>query len=93
MSDIENRKQLKKQWEAIHPIDRPDWEAFKRGIWKSRKLHHSWPMADMADRERRAKEWTEHLAKKAEREKKMFEAAEAVGTVIDDEIWDFGPEC
>ena len=50
-------------------------------------------MADMADRERRAKEWTEHLAKKAEREKKMFEAAEAVGTVIDDEIWDFGPEC
>ena len=23
----------------------------------------------------------------------MFEAAEAVGTVRDDEIWDFGPEC
>ena len=93
MRDIEKRKELKKQWEAIHPIDRPDWELFKRGIWKSRKLHHIWPMADMADRERRAKEWTEHLAKKAEREKKMFEAAEAVGTVIDDEIWDFGPEC
>ena len=30
---------------------------------------------------------------RAEREKKMFEAAEAVGTVIDGEIWDFGPEC
>ena len=29
---------------------------------------------------------------RAEREKKMFEAAEAVGTVIDGEIWDFGPE-
>ena len=66
MSDIEKRKELKNRWEAIHPIDRPDWESFKRGIWKSRKLHHIWPMADMADRDRRAKEWTEHLAKKAE---------------------------
>jgi len=62
MRDIEKRKELKKQWEAIHPIDRPDWESFKRGIWKSRKLHHIWPMADMADRERRAKEWAEHMA-------------------------------
>ena len=90
---IEKRKEVKREWESIHPIDRPDWESFKRGIWKGRKLHHIWPMADMEDRKRRAKEWTEHLAKKAEREKKMFEAAEAVGTVIDDEIWDFGPEC
>ena len=66
MTDIEKRKELKNKWESIHPIDRPDWESFKRGIWKGRKLHHIWPMADMADRERRAKEWTEHLAKKAE---------------------------
>ena len=66
MSDIEKRKEVKREWESIHPIDRPDWESFKRGIWKGRKLSHIWPMADMADRERRAKEWTEHLAKKSE---------------------------
>ena len=64
MSDIEKRKELKREWEAIHPIDRPDWESFKRGIWKARKLHHIWPMADIVDRDRRAKEWAEHLAKK-----------------------------
>ena len=93
MSDIEKRKEVKREWESIHPIDRPDWESFKRGIWKARKLNHIWPMADMADRERRAKEWTEHLAKKAEREEKMFEAAEAVGNVVDGEIYDFGCEC
>jgi len=66
MSDIEKRKEVKREWESIHPIDRPDWESFKRGIWKGRKLSRIWPMADMADRERRAKEWTEHLAKKSE---------------------------
>ena len=93
MSDIEKRKEVKREWESIHPIDRPDWESFKRGIWKGRKLSRIWPMADMADRERRAKEWTEHLAKKAEREEKMFEAAEAVGNVVDGEIYDFGCEC
>ena len=93
MSDIEKRKEVKREWESIHPIDRPDWESFKRGIWKARKLNHICPMADMADRERRAKEWTEHLAKKAEREEKMFEAAEAVGNVVDGEIYDFGCEC
>jgi len=93
MREIEGRKALKRAWENIHPIDRPDWESFKRGIWKARKLNHIWPMADMADRERRAKEWTEHLAKKAEREEKMFEAAEAVGNVVDGEIYDFGCEC
>ena len=60
---IEKRKEVKREWESIHPIDRPDWESFKRGIWKGRKLSHIWPMADMADRERRAKEWAEHLAK------------------------------
>ena len=64
MSDIEKRKELKKEWESIHPIDRPDWESFKRGIRKARKLHHIWPMADIVDRDRRAKEWAEHLAKK-----------------------------
>jgi hypothetical protein len=93
MRDIEKRKELKNKWELIHPIDRPDWESFKRGIWKGRKLSHIWPMADMADRERRAKEWAEHLAKKAEREKKMFEAAEAVGSTSGGEIFDFGCEC
>jgi len=61
---IEKRKEVKREWESIHPIDRPDWESFKRGIWKARKLNHIWPMAHMADRERRAKEWAEHLAKK-----------------------------
>ena len=67
MRDIEKRKELKKAWEAIHPVDRPDWESFKRGIWKStRKLSNIWPMADMAEREERAKRWEEHLAKKAE---------------------------
>ena len=56
MRDIEKRKELKREWESIHPIDRPDWESFKRGIWKARKLHHIWPMADIVDRDRRAKE-------------------------------------
>lgn len=93
MSDIEKRKELKKRWESIHPVDRPDWESFKRGIWKGRKLHHIWPMADMAEREERAKAWKEHLAKKAEREKEMFEAAEAVGSTSGGEIFDFGCEC
>ena len=93
MSDIEKRKELKKRWESIHPIDRPDWESFKRGIWKARKLHHIWPMAHMADRDRRSKEWKEHLAKKAEQEKEMFEAAEAVGSTSGGEIFDFGCEC
>ena len=79
MSDIEKRKELKKRWESIHPVDRPDWESFKRGIWKGRKLHHIWPMADMAE--------------KAEREEKMFEAAEAVGSTNGGEIFDFGCEC
>ncbi len=36
-------------------------------------------------------------AKKAEalkkRREEMFEAAEAVGNVVDGEIWDFGCEC
>jgi len=63
---IEKRKEVKREWEAIHPIDRPDWESFKRGIWKARKLHHIWPTADIVDRDRRAKEWAEHLAKKSE---------------------------
>ena len=58
------RKEVKREWESIHPIDRPDWESFKRGIWKARKLHHIWPMADIVDRDKRAKEWAEHLAKK-----------------------------
>ena len=66
MRDIEKRKELKIKWESIHPVDRPDWESFKRGIWKGRKLHHIWPMADMAEREERAKRWKEHLAQKAE---------------------------
>jgi len=69
MKEIEvlRRMELKEKWEAIHPVDRPDWESFKRGIWKARKLSHIWPMAHMADRDRRAKEWAEHLAKKAEK--------------------------
>ena len=28
-----------------------------------------------------------------EKMQRMFEAAEAVGSVRNDEIWDFGPEC
>jgi len=69
MKEIEvlRRMELKEDWEAIHPIDRPDWESFKRGIWKARKLSRVWPMADLADRERRAKEWAAHLEKKAEK--------------------------
>jgi hypothetical protein len=59
---IENRKALLKTWQGIHPVDRPDWESFKRGTWKGRKLNHIWALADMADRERRAKEWSAHLA-------------------------------
>ena len=31
--------------------------------------------------------------REAKREKEMFEAAEAVGNVVDGEIWDFGCEC
>ena len=69
MKEIEvlRRMELKEDWESIHPIDRPDWESFKRGIWKARKLSHIWPMAHLADRERRAKEWAKHLEKKAKK--------------------------
>ena len=33
MREIEERKALKRAWENIHPIDRPTWEQFKRGIF------------------------------------------------------------
>ena len=41
-------------------------------------------------RNRREAKKTEALEKRRE---EMFEAAEAVGNVVDGEIWDFGCEC
>ena len=32
MREIERRKELKRIWESIHPIDRPTWEQWKRGM-------------------------------------------------------------
>ena len=43
-----------------------------------------------AKRERREAKKAEALKKRRE---EMFEAAEAVGNVVDGEIWDFGCEC
>ena len=62
------RKELKKAWEAIHPVDRPTWEQFKRGqcVLPKTARDRDFPIAAMEDRDRRAKQWAEHLAKKNE---------------------------
>ena len=68
MREIEKRKELKRAWENIHPIDRPTWEDFKRGQFVLPKTarDRDFPIAAMEDRNRRAKEWAEHMAKKVE---------------------------
>ena len=62
------RKELKKAWEAIHPVDRPTWEQFKRGqfVLPQTARDRDFPIAAMEDRDRRAKQWAEHLAKKSD---------------------------
>jgi nitroimidazol reductase NimA-like FMN-containing flavoprotein (pyridoxamine 5'-phosphate oxidase superfamily) len=62
------RRELKKAWEAIHPVDRPTWEQFKRGQFVLPKTarDRDFPIAAMEDRDRRAKQWAEHLAKKSD---------------------------
>ena len=64
MREIEQRKELKRAWENIHPIDRPTWEQFKRGMFTipPTQKDKDFPMLAIADRERRAKEWAEHMA-------------------------------
>ena len=64
MREIEERKALKRAWENIHPIDRPTWEQFKRGMFTlpPTQKDKDFPMLAIADRERRAKEWTNHMA-------------------------------
>tara|TARA_Y100000356_G_scaffold113728_1_gene101917 strand:- start:436 stop:639 length:204 start_codon:yes stop_codon:yes gene_type:complete len=67
MSEIEKRKELKKVWESIHPVDRPTWEEFKRGqyVLKQTARDRDFPIAAMEDRKRRAEQWAEHMAKKS----------------------------
>ena len=64
----EQRKELKKAWEAIHPIDRPTWEQFKRGqfVLPQTPRDRDFPIAAMEDRKRRAEQWAAHLAEKSE---------------------------
>jgi len=64
MREIERRKALKRAWENIHPIDRPTWENFKRGqfVLPPTQRDRDFPIAAMEDRDRRAKEWAEHMA-------------------------------
>ena len=66
MREIEKRKELKRAWENIHPIDRPTWEQFKRGMFTlpPTQKDKDFPMLAIADRERRAKEWANHMEKK-----------------------------
>ena len=65
MRDIANterqRRELKKAWEAR-------WEQFKRGqfVLPQTARDRDFPIAAMEDRDRRAKQWAEHLAKKNE---------------------------
>ena len=69
MREIEQRKELKKAWEAIHPIDRPTWEQFKRGqfVLPQTPRDRDFPIAAMEDRKRRAEQWAAHMAKKNEK--------------------------
>ena len=64
MNEIERRKELKRAWENIHPVDRPEWENFKRGqfVLPPTQRDRDFPIAAMEDRDRRAKEWAEHMA-------------------------------
>lgn len=64
---IERRRKLKQIWESIHPIDRPTWEQWKRGMvtLPQTPRDRDFPIAAMEDRKRRAKEWAEHMAKKS----------------------------
>ena len=66
MREIEKRKELKKALEKIHPVDRPTWEDFKRGqfVLPQTQRDRDFPIAAMEDRQRREKEWAEHIAKK-----------------------------
>ena len=59
MREIERRKELKKAWENIHPIDRPTWEQWKRGIFTlpETQKDRDFPIAAMDDRRRRAEQW------------------------------------
>ena len=73
MRDIANterqRKELKKAWENVHPVDRPTWEQWKRGIFTVPKTSRDrdFPIAAMEDRDRRAKQWAAHMAKENEK--------------------------
>ena len=62
------RRELKKAWEAIHPVDRPTWEQFKRGqfVLPQTARDRDFPIAAMEDRQRRAEQWAAHLAEKSE---------------------------
>ena len=66
MNEIERRKELKRAWENIHPVDRPEWENFKRGqfVLPQTPRDRDFPIAAMEDRSRRAKEWADHMEKK-----------------------------
>jgi hypothetical protein len=66
MREIERRKELKRAWENIHPIDRPTWENFKRGqfVLPQTPRDRDFPIAAMEDRNRRAKQWADHMEKK-----------------------------
>ena len=67
LREIVRRKELKRAWENIHPIDRPTWENFKRGqfVLPRTPRDRDFPIAAMEDRKRREKEWAEHMANKA----------------------------
>ena len=69
MREIEQRKELKRAWENIHPIDRPEWENFKRGqfVLPQTQRDRDFPIAAMEDRDRRAKQWAAHMAKENEK--------------------------
>ena len=67
LREIARRKELKRAWENIHPIDRPTWENFKRGqfVLPRTPRDRDFPIAAMEDRKRREKERAEHMANKA----------------------------
>ncbi len=69
MREIEKRKELKKAWEAIHPVDRPTWEQFKRGVFvlPQTARDRDFPIAAMEDRQKRAEQWAAHMAKENEK--------------------------
>jgi hypothetical protein len=66
LKEIVRRKELKRAWENIHPIDRPTWENFKRGqfVLPQTPRDRDFPIAAMEDRDRRAKQWADHMEKK-----------------------------